>query len=143
MLLVSVQQSRSVFRKYCGALDIILSVVQQVFGSLQVCCINRQPYQAVQALQAHKSQYVWYGVEANIVSEKGQGRVQTGLMANSLAGIGNCSSDCPLSHIQIHCRSWNRSCYQLHGSINTDMYLSASWLGLPLHSCADIDRKSI
>lgn len=60
MLLAPVQQSRNFFRKYCGALDIILSIIQQLFGSLQVCCINRQPYQAVQALKAHKSQFVWY-----------------------------------------------------------------------------------
>lgn len=65
-LFVSVQQSRNFFRKYCGALDIILSMVQQLFGRLQVCCINRQPYQAVQALKAHKSQYVWYDDGATV-----------------------------------------------------------------------------
>ena len=62
-LVSSVQQSRSFLRKYCGALDIILSMTQQLCGSLQVCCINRQPHQAVQALKAHQSQYVWYDGE--------------------------------------------------------------------------------
>lgn len=38
-------------------------MMQQLCGSMQICCINSRPYQAVQALQAHKSQYVWYDDE--------------------------------------------------------------------------------
>ena len=37
--------------------------MQQLGGSMNVCCINTRPYQAVQALKAHKSQYVWYDSE--------------------------------------------------------------------------------
>ena len=54
------QQSRSLIRKYSGPVDIMLTMVQQLLGRTQICHISKKPYQAVQALEAHKSQYVWY-----------------------------------------------------------------------------------
>ena len=38
-------------------------MLQQLCGSKHVFCINSQPYQALHALEAHKSQYVWYDDE--------------------------------------------------------------------------------
>ena len=72
-------------------------MMQQLCGSKQVFCINSQPYQAVKALEAHKSQYVWYDVE---ITAKLWACVQhLCLMATLLAGIDDGLSDFPVSHM--------------------------------------------
>ena len=48
------------WRKFCGPLDILLSLYQTKLGKVQACYISKQPLTAIQALRAHKSQYVWY-----------------------------------------------------------------------------------
>jgi hypothetical protein len=48
------------WRKFCGPLDIPLSLYQTKLGKVQACYISKQPLTAIQALKAHKSQYVWY-----------------------------------------------------------------------------------
>ncbi|KAL0034476.1 hypothetical protein WJX79_004581 [Trebouxia sp. C0005] len=53
-------QSSSMWRKFCGPLDIPLSLCQTKLGKVQACYISKQPLTAIQALKAHKSQYVWY-----------------------------------------------------------------------------------
>lgn len=48
------------WRKFFGPLDIPLSLYQTKLGKVQACYISKQPLTAIQALKAHKSQYVWY-----------------------------------------------------------------------------------
>lgn len=59
-VMVYALQSSSMWRKFCGPLDILLSLYQTKLGKVQACYISKQPLTAIQALRAHKSQYVWY-----------------------------------------------------------------------------------
>ncbi|KAL0053191.1 hypothetical protein WJX82_002224 [Trebouxia sp. C0006] len=59
-VMVYALQSSSMWRKFCGPLDIPLSLYQTKLGKVQACYISKQPFIAIQALKAHKSQYVWY-----------------------------------------------------------------------------------
>lgn len=52
-------QSTSLLRKFCGPCDILLSLLQTLLGKTQ-CCISPRPQQAIRALKAHHSQYVWW-----------------------------------------------------------------------------------
>ena len=59
------------WRKFCGPLDIPLSLYQAKLGKVQACYISKQPPTAIQALKAHKSQYVWYATCFTTVQESG------------------------------------------------------------------------
>ena len=59
------------WRKFCGPLDIPLSLCQTKLGKVQACYISKQPLTAIQALKAHKSQYVWYATCFMTVQESG------------------------------------------------------------------------
>ncbi len=62
------QQSTNPLRKFCGPLDIVFSILQAKLGMVHACCISAEPVRARQALEVHRSQYVWYAKGLNNIT---------------------------------------------------------------------------
>jgi N-acetylglucosaminylphosphatidylinositol deacetylase len=52
--------SLNIFRKYCGPVDIWLSILSAKRHPSKVIIINKQPWKSFKAMAQHLSQWVWY-----------------------------------------------------------------------------------
>nr|AAD41996.2 similar to PIG-L [Arabidopsis thaliana]AAM15175.1 similar to PIG-L [Arabidopsis thaliana] len=54
------QVSLNIFRKYCGPVDIWLSILSAKRHPSKVIIINKQPWKSFKAMAQHLSQWVWF-----------------------------------------------------------------------------------
>ncbi|EFH55341.1 predicted protein, partial [Arabidopsis lyrata subsp. lyrata] len=52
--------SLNIFRKYCGPVDIWLSILSGKKHPSKVIIINEQPWKSFKAMAQHLSQWVWF-----------------------------------------------------------------------------------